>query len=54
MCPAGDAQAEEVAAFMSGLSDGDTGTGMAAYADVNVRKDLRGVTRFVTAYRAPL
>ncbi len=52
MCHAGDEQAREVAAFMSGLSDGGTGASTAAYSDVNMRKDLRGVTRFVTAYRA--
>ena len=49
---AGDGQAEEVADFMSGLSDDVNGSSMPAYTDVMTRKDLRGVTRFVTAYRA--
>ena len=37
---------------MSGISDGGTGTVTAAFSDVSVRKDLSGVNRFVTAYRA--
>ncbi|EIE25038.1 S-adenosyl-L-methionine-dependent methyltransferase [Coccomyxa subellipsoidea C-169] len=48
----GDGQAEEVADFMSGLSDDVNGCSIPAYTDVITRKDLRGVPRFVTAYRA--
>jgi hypothetical protein len=51
---AGGSQAEEASDFMCalpGTSAGDTGHEH-AYERVQLRRDLRGVSRFVTAFRA--
>lgn len=50
LCSAGDVQAEEIGAFLSGISY-DSRTNGAAFADVKTRKDLRGITRLITARR---